>query len=105
MNYTIVQEGSLTDVIYKFTIQEGMRPLVGDLIKIPGYIGTYKITRSVPSSDPSTQTVMFVVEPMSDLGPEFQYNNYEKNYLTAMKKGGGELYLMRPKDLGDNFIY
>lgn len=105
MNYQIAEEGSTSIIMYMFTIENWLRPLIGDVINIPGYFGKWKITRSIPSGDPSTSMVTLIVEPMSDLGPQFHYTDFDAYYARLHKKGGDDLYLLRPKDLGDPFVY
>lgn len=69
MEYIFAFEpGDVANEVKRIDADPAWRPLVGDLIRfsdIPHE--TFRITRSIPSTNPETQNVTFIVEAMSDV--------------------------------------
>jgi len=66
MRYEIILSGSSESLGF-FNRKPEDRPHPGDLIKLKSRLETFKITSSIPSSNPATETVQYVVEFLSDI--------------------------------------
>ena len=97
MNYTIVLEGQNLEELGTIERPIEDRPHPGDLIKIKGFLETWKITRSVPSNNPAGVTVTYVVEDLRDIqklagGSIPDFNQY---YLDSKETGTSYGYQLR----------
>ena len=98
MEYILVIEGQNLEEIGKIERRPEDRPHPGDLIKIKSRLDTtWKIMRSVPSSNPDNVTVTYVVEDVRDIlkiagGSIPDFNQYA---LDSMETGLSDGYLLR----------
>ena len=84
MRYEIILSGT-SELLGSFEREPEDRPHPGDIIKLNGRLERFKITRSIPSNNPATQKVQYVVEYESDRnlingGGIAEFDNY---YLRA----------------------
>jgi len=66
MRYEIILSGTSESLGFIERKPED-RPHAGDLIKIAGRLEQFKITSTIPSNNPATETVQYVVEFLSDI--------------------------------------
>ncbi len=90
MQYIFVLEGSLSELA-RSQMSDTFRPRVGDEIILGNFPNeTFKITRSIPPSNPDNADVTYVVEYLSDL-LQIKTDNFEQSYLDNLK-GGSDSY-------------